>query len=193
MEIERHPSKGRHRSIILGCLIAVVMGIYLLLQLHNPSIQATGPRLVNVGQPAPDFAFPLLTGEVVQLSDYRGKVVFLNIWATWCGPCREEMPSMEKLYQKMKGQAFEILAVSVDSQGADVVLPFVKAYKLSLPLLLDREGKIGRLYNTTGVPETFIIDQYGIVVSKIIGYRNWADPKAVRLTRDLAQRHPAKN
>lgn len=95
---------------------------------------------------------------------------------------------MEILYQEMKNQPFEILAVSIDPQGAAVVKPFVKQYRLTFPVLLDVEAKVNRLYNTTGVPETFIIGKDGIIVSKFIGYRNWADPKVVRFLENLAQR-----
>lgn len=99
---------------------------------------------------------------------------------------------MEKLYQKLNGQAFEILAVSIDAQGAAAVKPFVKDYNLSFPVLIDRENKIGRLYKATGVPETFIIDKKGIIVSKVIGYRNWSDPEVVQTLETLAQ-GPAEN
>ncbi|MGD8836806.1 MAG: TlpA disulfide reductase family protein [Desulfobacteraceae bacterium] len=185
--------KGRHRSILLVGLILTALGLYFYIQWQKPSNITPGPELAVAGNPAPNFELPLLNGEVVQLNDYRGKVVFLNIWATWCGPCREEMPSMEKLYQQLKGQAFEILAVSVDSQGDGAVAPFVKQHNLTFPVLLDREGRTGSLYSTTGVPETFIIDKDGIIISKIVGYRNWSAPKVVEALKVLAQRPTGNN
>jgi len=117
---------------------------------------------------------------MVSLSDYKGKVVFLNIWATWCPPCREEMPSMEKLYQKLKGEDFEILAVSIDVLGARAVAPFMKEYKLSFPALLDPEGTVQRLYGTTAIPESFIIAKDGVIVSKVTGAKDWASPDTIR-------------
>jgi peroxiredoxin len=122
---------------------------------------------------APDFGLSNLAGDYVKLSDYRGKVVFLNIWATWCPPCREEMPSMESLYQRLKGPKFEMLAVSVDRDGEKVVRPFAKKYGLTFPVLLDPDNKTYRLYGLTGVPETFILDKNGAVIHKIIGPQNW--------------------
>jgi peroxiredoxin len=122
---------------------------------------------------APDLLLSNLAGDDVKLSDYRGKVVFLNIWATWCPPCREEMPSMESLYRKLKGRNFEMLAVSIDRDGGKVVRSFAKKYGLTFPVLLDPDNKTYRLYGLIGVPETFIVDKNGVVIHKIIGPQNW--------------------
>lgn len=187
MENSELHSGARLKSIFLICLIAAALGIYVFIQWQKSTATSSTPKLVTAGQPAPDFELPLVDGNVVRLSDYQGKIVFLNIWATWCGPCQEEMPSMERLYQQLKDQPFEILAVSIDAQGLPTVAPFVKEYKLSFPVLIDRQNNIGRLYKATGVPETFIIDKNGIIVSKVIGYRNWSAPKVVQTLRDLAQ------
>ena len=112
-------------------------------------------------------------------------MVLLNIWATWCPPCVEEMPSMEKLYRELKDEGFEILAVSIDVLGAKAVLPFMIEHKLNFPALTDSEGDIKSLYQTTGVPESFIIDKDGIIVEKVISPRDWA---AIRFFRNLIQR-----
>ena len=178
----------RFKLIILVCVIAALSAIYILIQAQRVSDSPYNKPLVVEGSPAPDFTLRRLDGKMVSLSDYKGKVVFVNIWATWCGPCREEMPSMEKLYQELKGEAFEILAVSIDVSGAKAVAPFMEEYKLSFPALLDPGGTIKRLYSITGVPETFIVDKQGIIASKIIGPRDWAKPEVVRLLRDLARR-----
>jgi peroxiredoxin len=128
----------------------------------------------NVGLvAAQDFGLPTLKGDYVKLSDYRGKVVFLNIWATWCPPCREEMPSMESLYQRLKGRKFELLAVSIDREGEKAVRPFATKYGLTFPVILDPDNKTYRLYGLTGVPESFIVDKNGAVIHKIIGPQNW--------------------
>jgi peroxiredoxin len=129
------------------------------------------------GTPAPDFTLPDLNGINHTLSNYKGKVVFLNIWATWCQPCKDEMPSMEKLYQKFKDKDFAMLAVSIDKDGKKSVEPFMKEYKLTFPALLDPEGTTSKLYKTTGVPETFIIDKKGTVIHKVIGPRDWGTDK----------------
>ena len=126
------------------------------------------------GTLAPDFTLPDLNGINHTLSNYKGKVVFLNIWATWCQPCKDEMPSMEKLHQRFKDKDFVMLAVSIDKDGKKAVEPFMKEYKLTFPALLDSAGTTSKLYETTGVPETFIIDKKGIVIHKVIGPRDWS-------------------
>jgi peroxiredoxin len=161
-----------------------VAGLLLLLSLkqNNPYLKFS--PLKN-GQPAPNFTLPGLDGKMVSLADYRGYVVLVNIWATWCPPCVDEMPSMEKLYQQLKDEKFEILAVSIDSLGENAVAAFVKKYNLSFPALLDPDGTIKTLYQTTGVPESFIINKEGILVEKIIGPRDWSSPAVVRYLHSL--------
>jgi peroxiredoxin len=175
------------RSLILIVLIMVGVGILILLQTKESSFNLSGRPLMGKGVTAPNFTLPDLSGKMVSLADYKGKVVLLNIWATWCRPCVEEMPSMEKLYQELKDEDFEILAVSVDVSGAKAVIPFMKKHKLSFPALADTKGTIKSLYQTTGVPESFIIDKDGIIAEKIIGPRDWATPDAIRFFRNLIQ------
>jgi peroxiredoxin len=98
------------------------------------------------------------------------------------------MPSMEKLYRKLQGEKFEILAVSVDSMGVTAVAPFMKKYKLTFPALIDSAGAIRMGYRTTGVPESFIIDKNGVLVQKIVGAMNWSHPEVLRYFRDLIQK-----
>lgn len=193
MEREESLSGDRWKSIILISVIVVAVGVYVYHLLQTKSENLYTQPLVLAGSPAPDFNLPKLDGTMVRLSDYRGKVVFLNIWATWCSPCREEMPSMEKLYQQMKGEDFEILAVSIDILGAKAVAPFVKELKLSFPTLLDPDGTVKRLYSTTGVPESFIIDKNGLVAVKIIGPRDWGSEEAVRTLKEFAQQPAGEN
>jgi peroxiredoxin len=140
------------------------------------------------GIPAPDFTFPGLDGKNTSLSDYKGKVVLVNIWATWCLPCVEEMPSMQKLYNEFNGKDFEILAVSIDAAGVDAVAPFMKKHKLSFPALMDPKGTIKSRYGVTGIPESFIIDKKGVLVGKIIGPRDWATQEVFGYIQDLIQR-----
>jgi peroxiredoxin len=147
----------------------------------------SGNSVLKKGEPAPDFTLPDLDQKMVSLSDYKGKVVLLNIWATWCPPCVEEMPSIERLHQELKDQDFEILAVSIDVLGANAVIPFMKKHNLSFPALTDTKGALKNLYQTTGVPESIIIDKQGNIAEKIIGARDWASPGAIRLFRNLIQ------
>ena len=110
---------------MLIVLIVVGVGIIVLLQTKDSSFNLSRKPRLEKGVPAPNFTLPGLDGKMVSLADYKGKVVLLNIWATWCPPCVEEMPSMEKLYQELKGEGFEILAVSIDVLGAKAVIPFM--------------------------------------------------------------------
>lgn len=177
--------KVDHRAIILILLAVIVMVVLFSLR-QNSAYLKFSP--LETGRPAPNFTLPGLDGKMVSLSNYQGHVVLVNIWATWCLPCVDEMPSMERLYQELKDENFEIVAISIDEMGAEAVAPFMKTKNLSFAALLDPEGTIKSVYQTTGVPESFIIDKQGILVEKIIGPRNWADPAAVRYLRDLIRR-----
>ena len=132
---------------------------------------------------APNFKATRIGGERLELSDLRGKVVVLNIWATWCKPCEEEAPSLERLYRTIKqrpeGKDFEILAVSIDARSRDAVLPFQRKFSLTFPILFDPDGRVSRIYQTTGVPETFVIDRQGVIREKVIGPREWDRPEMV--------------
>ena len=176
------------QSVVMSVLFVTLIGILILLQCKDSFVRQTGVLPLAKGRPAPNFTLPDLEGRMVSLTDYRGKVVLLNIWATWCPPCVDEMPSMEKLYQALSNEDFEILAVSIDESGAQDVLPFMKKHKLSFPALTDPKGTLKGLYETTGVPESFIIDQDGVIVEKIIGPRDWAIPDAIRYFRNLIRR-----
>lgn len=134
---------------------------------------------------SPEFDIPSLTGGNYKLSDYRGKVVFINFWATWCGTCKVEMPSMEKLYQTFKKDGFEMLTISVD-KDISLIKPFMEKYKLTFPVLLDPESSIAKgKYKTTGVPETFIVNREGIIVYKAIGPDDWSTPEMIQAFSQL--------
>ncbi len=126
---------------------------------------------------AKDFNVAALEGGKVRLADLKGKVVFLNFWATWCEPCREEMPSMERLHQAYKDRGLVVLAVSLDSQGASVVSPFVKKFRLTFPIGLDPKMTVRERYGVWAVPSTFLIDRKGKRVLFANGARDW-DSKA---------------
>jgi peroxiredoxin len=140
---------------------------------------------------APDFAVPDLSGQAVRLSALRGKVVLVSLWTTWCPPCREEMPSMERLYQKLGPQGLVLLAVSQDDGGRAVVEPFVKGLGITFPVLIDPEHQVGSAYGVWGYPETFIIDREGRIAERVIGPRTWDAPAQVEaLERLLAAGGP---
>jgi cytochrome c biogenesis protein CcmG/thiol:disulfide interchange protein DsbE len=149
------------------------------------------------GTRAPDFSAVDLQGNPHSLDDYRGKVVLVNIWATWCGPCKREMPSMERLYQELHGEGFEILAVSVDALsgerddrgrlGGDLKI-FTESFALTFPILHDPSGEIQSTYRTTGVPESFVLDREGLITKKVVGSTEWDAPENVRMIRRLLAR-----
>lgn len=134
---------------------------------------------------APDFELPDLHGRMHRLSALRGKVVFLNLWTTWCPPCRKEMPSMQRLYDRLPPRDFAMLAVSQDEAGAAVVTPFVAEMGLSFPVLIDREARVSGRYGVTGYPETFIIDRQGQVVKHVIGPEEWTSDAIVAYIEHL--------
>jgi peroxiredoxin len=134
---------------------------------------------------APDFAVPDLAGQAVRLSAFRGRVVLVNLWTTWCPPCREEMPSMERLYQRLRDRGFVLLAVSQDEGGAAVVEPFVRQLGLTFPILVDPEQQVGGRFHVWGYPESFLIDREGRIVERIIGPRDWASPEQVAAVERL--------
>ena len=140
---------------------------------------------VVAGRPAPGFSVSTLDGRSVSLDDYRDKVVLLNVWATWCAPCREEMPSMERLYRDLSGEDFEILAVSVDNPignavPSEALRSFAAELDLTFPILHsvpDAPGDIQRLFQTTGVPESFLIGRDGVIYRRVSGATSWDSPQ----------------
>jgi len=173
-------TNGRQWSVALGVVMAVVFGVALAIKI-GPQV-----NLVAVGSRAPQFtATDLASGRVTTLADYRGTVVLLNVWATWCQPCRVEMPSLERLHRRLGGADFRVVAVSVDEQGPDVVAKFAQDLGLSFEILHDRSGAIQAAYQTTGVPESFVIDRDGVIIKKVIGPAEWDGPVNETVIRRL--------
>ena len=158
------------KAIAAGILAGLVLFV-IFQQFYNSdepqAIEATTETTgINAGMAAPNFTLKNLAGEEVSLKDYRGKKVMLNFWATWCPPCKEEMPAMEQFYQE-KSKDVEILAVNLDPQND--VKAFVKDNEITFPILLDQDGSIQQTYSILSIPTTFIIDEQGLVLKKHIG------------------------
>jgi len=150
------------------------------------SKEGKGPDMeAKVGASAPEFTLKDLSGKDVSLASLRGKVVMLNFWATWCPPCKEEIPSMMRLNQAMSGKPFQMLAVSIDDGGKPAVEAFFKQSGFSLPALNDPGQSIGKLYGVTGVPETFVIDKKGVILKKFIGGLDWSAPEVIKYFNEL--------
>jgi peroxiredoxin len=148
---------------------------------------------VGVGSRAPEFsATDIAAGQASSLSAFRGDVVLLNIWATWCLPCEQEMPSMQRLYEQLGSAGLRIVAVSIDETGPDVVQQWVAERRLTFAVWHDPSGRVERLYQTTGVPESFVIDRHGVIVKKVIGPTEWDHPAQQALIRRLLANAPAE-
>jgi cytochrome c biogenesis protein CcmG, thiol:disulfide interchange protein DsbE len=175
-------------TLIAGVVMTAVFGVALAIKLR-PEL-----NLLEIGSRAPEFhATDLRTNRPATIADYRGKVVLVNIWATWCAPCRAEMPSMERLYQKLQGTDFRIAAVSVDgdvfhlegSQPPSGIMAFANDLALTFDILHDPSGEIRKAYDIFGVPESFVIDRDGVIVKRIIGAADWDAPVNAALIRSL--------
>jgi cytochrome c biogenesis protein CcmG, thiol:disulfide interchange protein DsbE len=143
---------------------------------------------VEVGAQAPDFtAVNLATGDTVTLSNYRGQVILLNLWATWCAPCRVEMPSMQRLANQLEPEGLKVVAVSVDVISSRNVTAFADELGLKFDILQDPTRRIETTYQTTGLPETFLINKHGEIVHWHIGPEEWDSPAQVSRIRMLLQ------
>jgi len=138
------------------------------------------PKVAEVGKLAPDFTLVDRQGKTWTLSQLRGRVVFINFWATWCPPCREEMPSMQRLYTMVPQDAFVMLAVLENDEPARAD-SFASKAGLTVPILLDQDKKVWPTYGLTGVPETFIVDKKGVLREKFIGPAQWDSPKYLQM------------
>ena len=166
--------------MMLVAVSLLLLGVFLVIVQGRGSKAAPEIR-PEVGYLAPDFSLPSLGGQTVRLSDLRGKAVLLNFWATWCAPCRLEMPTMDKAYQEYKSRGLEVLAVSLDAGSNSVVKNFMQELKLDFPVLSDPDMEVLRLYRMVGIPASFLIDKQGIVRHREVGYRDWTDPESRRL------------
>src|SRR6187551_705419 len=133
---------------------------------------------------APDFTLINPDGKKVSLKDFRGKVVFLNFWATWCEYCRDEMPAMQRLYQEFRGKGLEIVGVNVKDKRADA-MAFVRKVQVTYPIVLDPEGEVGLLYGAFGLPLTYLVDRKGAVLARLFGPADWYSPQARQLIKTL--------
>ncbi|MFL5578688.1 MAG: peroxiredoxin family protein [Gemmatimonadaceae bacterium] len=136
---------------------------------------------VNVGTAAPDFRAVTVDSSgparARTIADYRGEVVLLNVWATWCPPCRAEMPSIEQLHQTYGPRGLKVVAVSIDVAGQEqAIRDFAREYGLTFEILHDPTGAIAKAYQTTGVPETFVIGRDGVIRKKVISAADWSSP-----------------
>jgi peroxiredoxin len=171
------------RERIKAILFFVIVGSVAGYLVYREVTRVGDPGVINIGQPAPNFTIKARGGEPLKLSDYKGKVVFLNFWGTWCDPCVKEMPEMEKMYQAFKDRKFQMFAISIDNDW-DQVDQFYKDKNLTLPALLDPGHQVANMYKVFKFPETFLIDANGHVV-KHTWVEHWADPRVMSYVESL--------
>jgi len=169
---------------VLGAIVTSLLLAAGAILLRLPS---TGGFGAEVGERVPEYGAELLSGGEATFADYRGEVVLVNVWATWCGPCRVEMPPIQESYERYREEGFTVLAVSVDAGPGhrEKVERFVDEYGLTFPVLLDPEGRVTRVLQTVGVPETFVLDREGRIVKRLIGATDWSSTTHRTLIEEL--------
>lgn len=150
-------------------------------------MEALGFYVFPKPEPMPPFEVASLSGGPVGLGDASGKVVLLNFWATWCPPCRSEMPSIQRLGDSMAGLPFTVMAVSV-AESASTVRAFLKTNPYTFPIYLDEGGQASSPFVSRGIPTTFVLDKQGRAIAGVIGARSYDDPEVLALFRSLAER-----
>ncbi len=155
------------KKILRAILLATLTSAILLAGCSTGS-KTTVPPVAQVGSPAPDFQLRNLDGQAVSLSDFQGKPILINFWATWCPPCREEMPYLQQAYEEWTGKGLILLAIDIAESPA-TVRDFLQANKLSLPVLLDTNKDVSQKYGIVAIPTTFFVDKDSIIREKVVG------------------------
>jgi thiol-disulfide isomerase/thioredoxin len=172
------------RRLVISTLLMIGIAGSIFAGDVSSGLRSLGMQVPDEKVEIVDFELADLKGETVSLSSFHGKVVFLNFWATWCGPCRSEMPSMEKLHQAFSEDGLEIVAVNL-MEGEKAVQRFMDDNKLTFTVLLDSNGRVGSMYGARAIPTTYIIDRDGYILAGMAGSRDWYSPEAIALFKEL--------
>ena len=175
------------RNLVLVVVIVLVGASVYLVSSSNPRPDSEWVNSVVAGDLAPDFELEDTKGNKVTLSDLRGKIVLVNFWATWCPPCIEEMPSMERLNEVLAGDDFVMLAVNTEQNGRTVVPAFLDKTPYTFPILYDDHGVVQKRYGVFKFPESFVVGKDGIVVEKVIGPLDWASFDTIAYFKNLTK------
>lgn len=154
---------------------------------YSDSLERLGFYVFPVPEPLPPFVVLDLAGQEVSLGSLAGKVVLLNFWATWCPPCRTEMPSIQVLHKKLAGKAFEVMAISVAEKPA-TVKTFLKNNPYDFPIYIDEDGSVSAPFAGRGIPTTFLLDKQGRAIAGFIGARSYDGAEIVALFTELSER-----
>ena len=185
--VAEEPASGKRliKYLIWAPLLVLLLLVVGTLLTREGSMEGRSVR-PRIGEPARDFTYPDLEGKHVTLSSFYGKkVVFVNIWATWCTACRKELPTVQAMYEKFKGDDLEILAISIDALGEKAIIPYMKERGLTFPVLQNLSGDIQKLYGTTGVPESFVVDKRGKIALVEVGPGDWREPQKQAFIKSL--------
>ena len=175
------------RNLVLIVVVVLVGASVYLASTSGSRPSREWVNSVVAGNVAPDFQLEDTEGKQVSLSALRGKVVLVNFWATWCPPCIEEMPSMERLNEVMAGDDFVLLAINTEENGRSVVPAFLKNTPYTFPILYDDKGVVQKLYGVFKFPESFIIRKDGTVAEKIIGPLDWSSLETITHLKRLTK------
>jgi thiol-disulfide isomerase/thioredoxin len=184
------------RHVSLGFGLALALGLPLTMALSDAQAEVPPPvfSMRTTAQPLPEIQFENRQGEAMSLADFRGKVVLLNIWATWCAPCRREMPTLDRLQATLGGPDFQVVALSIDRQGVPAVQEFYEEIGLeTLPIYVDRSGSAQRALSVLGVPTTLLLDREGNEIGRHLGPAEWDAPEIVTFLRDYLTRTAAEH
>lgn len=172
------------RLLVLQTAIAIFI---------SSSLQASPPAPWDieelVGKGAPDFTLKDINERIINLSSFRGKTVILNFWATWCPPCRAEMPSLNSLYREFRNSGLVVIAIAAD-RNISAVKDYISKNPIDFTVLIDPDNKVSRQYKVFSIPTTFLIDRNGTIIEKYLGEENWASPKVKKKIREVLIRVP---
>ena len=163
--------------------ITLIVALVIAITCSNVEAKEKQQRLAS------NFTLKNLEGEDVSLSQFRGKYLLINFWATWCAPCKIEMPSLEKLYRQFKSDNFDMIGISNDMFGARVVRPYIKATNLTFPMLLDQRMIASRQFGIVSLPTTVLIDPQGIIIGVLQGAEDWSDPETLLYFKNLLKKN----
>jgi thiol-disulfide isomerase/thioredoxin len=170
------------RALVLSVVVVLAAGAGYA---EDPMAALKIARVVP-GTAAAPFDLKALDGRSVQLADLRGKVVLVNFWATWCGPCKEEMPAFERLRQRLDPERFALVTITTDMQR-DGIKHFLANLNVQLPVLFDEDQDVSRAYLVRALPTTVLIDRQGTVVGRAVGPREWDTPKTIHLLQGMTE------